>query len=70
MSRAAILFCVGLLIFLIAALFVGYLILAAITIKTISNDIENKQLIDDMTEKIYKQEQQLSYYEKLLEANE
>ena len=56
--------------FLIAALFVGYLILAAITIKTISNDIENKQLIDDMTEKIYKQEQQLSYYEKLLEANE
>ena len=55
--------------FLIAALFVGYLILAGITAKTISNDIENKQLIDDMTEKIYKQEQQLSYYEKLLEAN-
>lgn len=54
---------------LIAALFIGYLILAGITINAISSDIENKQLIDSMTEKIYKQEQQISYYEKLLEVN-
>lgn len=55
---------------LIAALFVGYLVLAVMVVKTTCDNIENQQWIDSMTEKIYQQEQQLSYYEKLLEANE
>lgn len=55
---------------LLAVLIVGYLVLLIELINLSIKEADHKQWIDLMTEKIYKQEQQISYYEKLLEIKE
>lgn len=52
---------------LLAVLIVGYLVLFAEVINLAIKEADHKIWIDSMTEKIYQQEQQISYYEKLLE---
>ena len=52
----------------VVAFTVAYIVMFAAFISLALKESENKYYIEKMTEQIYKQEQKISYYEKLLEV--